>query len=72
MKKVLAMRNLEIDSDKIQNLLSDNIAFLQEQDNHESRLDEFGNLSSLPQHIFEAEKSKAVDILSEILQGIKA
>lgn len=40
------MRNLEIDSDKIQNLLSDNIAFLQEQDNHESRLDEFGNLSS--------------------------
>ena len=72
MKKVLAMRNLEIDSDKIQNLLSDNIAFLQKQDNHESRLDEFGNLSSLPQHIFEAEKSKAVDILSEILQGIKA
>lgn len=72
MKKVLAARNMETDSNKIQNLLSDNIAFLQKQNNHESRLDAFGNLSHLPQHIFEAEKSKAIDILSEILQGIKA
>ncbi|WP_416860607.1 hypothetical protein [Helicobacter ganmani] len=71
MKKVLAERNMEIDSNKIQNLLSNNIAFLQKQENNESRLDEFGNLSSLPQYIFEVEKSQAIDILSEILQGIK-
>ncbi len=72
MKKVLATRNMEMDSNKIQSLLSENITFLQKQENNESRLDEFGNLSPLPQHIFEAEKSKVVDILSEILQEIKA
>lgn len=72
MRKVLEMRDKETDSNKIQNLLSENIAFLENKTNAEYRLDELGNLNPLPQHIFEAEKSKAIDILSGILQDIKA
>ncbi|MDE5926790.1 MAG: hypothetical protein K2N75_00915 [Helicobacter sp.] len=69
--KVLNMWRAETNPSKIESLVSKNISQLEIKQNNESRLDEFGNLNPTPQHIFEAEKSKAVDILSEILQGIK-
>ena len=63
----------ETDANKIQKIIESSLNALKNSvHNNGVRLDEFGNLSSLPQHIFEAEKSKAIDILSEILQGIKA
>ena len=63
----------ETDINKIQKILELSLNALKNHThNNRFRLDEFGNLSSLPQHIFEAEKSKAIDILSEILQGVKA
>lgn len=70
--KVLDMWSTETNPNKIESFLHQSISQLETKQNYESRLDEFGNLSSLPQHIFEAEKSQAIDILSEILQGIKA
>lgn len=63
----------ETDANKIQKIIESSLNALKNSvHNNGVRLDEFGNLSPLPQHIFEAEKSKAIDILSEILQEIKA
>ena len=63
----------ETDINKIQKIIESSFNALKNNvHNNASRLDEFGNLSPLPQHIFEMEKSQAIDILSEILQGIKA
>ncbi|TLD89218.1 hypothetical protein [Helicobacter sp. MIT 05-5294] len=62
----------ETDSTKFENILEKSISTLERLSNNGGYLDELGNWGPKPQHIFEAEKSKAIDILSEILQAIKA
>ena len=58
----------ETDANKIQKIIESSLNALKNSvHNNGARLDEFGNLSTLPQHIFEAEKNQAIDILSEIL-----
>lgn len=57
----------ETDANKIQKIIESSLNALKNSVyNNGARLDEFGNLSPLPQHIFEAEKNQAIDILSEI------
>lgn len=56
----------------MEKIVENSISALENYQNVGGYLDKFGHWSSKPQYLFEAQKSQAIDILSEILQGIKA
>ena len=56
----------------MEKIVENSISALENYQNVGGYLNEFGNWSPKPQHIFEVEKNQAIDILSEILQEIKA
>ncbi|TLD84576.1 hypothetical protein LS70_003245 [Helicobacter sp. MIT 11-5569] len=70
--KILQQWLNETDSTKFENILEKSISASKRLSNNGGYLDELGNWSPKPQHIFEAQKAKAIDILSEILRSIKA
>ncbi|MBD5165996.1 hypothetical protein [Helicobacter sp.] len=55
----------------MEKILESSISVLEAYPNVGGYLDKFGHWSPKPQYLFEAEKSQAIDTLSEILQGIK-